>query len=261
MATELIDHLLSFFLTEEPYNSIEDDYNEDIKMKMPTCDGECISLCRLVNVMKEYRVSNDIPDDVNCSQITSDYLHLLNCHNSSDEEFEFIYNKFGFCQIQKCQMFRRNNRDRMKERTFTDHQKVIAQQILDKIHCFYCHCYDVGNKINTKQTEKINQLLNMDHDDDILSVGPKIKEIANSIRNLWINKNKQIKTRYQRFMQFKTQNIDDENKENKENQQIEPKMYSYGYGFNYDAYHPIHSSLKDELLNNKIFPIICDQFM
>ena len=93
----------------------------------------CLSLKRLVKLLTFYQSNKDNPDhiqiyfDKNKNIIVSDYHHLIDAHLNednidkaiSDKTFEEIYNVFinesgnGLkCDINKCKIYRRNNRDR-----------------------------------------------------------------------------------------------------------------------------------------------------
>eukprot|EP01084_Bolivina_argentea_P051896 95395_1 len=64
--------------------------------------SNCRSLSRLSNVMN---LSNR-NENINLTQILDDYFHLVYKHDN-DEEFEFIYNTMGHCDLNQCISFKR----------------------------------------------------------------------------------------------------------------------------------------------------------
>eukprot|EP01084_Bolivina_argentea_P309961 536206_1 len=155
--------------------------NESIKQhsknnyRNQCCLGDvtkCRSLFRLIETMDKYKhnmddsKSNDeCIDEIEIHVIINDFLHLMSTHNQNDEQFEKIANIFGNCNISKCKIFRRNHRERTK---FNDSSIlhdlydtvntncIHKYQILDKIHCFYQHCYDIGNRLLMREKLIIN---------------------------------------------------------------------------------------------------------
>ena len=70
-----------------------------------------------------------------------------------DHEFEQIFNSFQqSCPLTKCMIFRRNNRRRENDKNNINYK----QQILDKIHCYFKHSYDIGHHIGNKESQIIN---------------------------------------------------------------------------------------------------------
>eukprot|EP01084_Bolivina_argentea_P021659 40243_1 len=67
----------------------------------------CHHLKRLLIAMNIYKIC----DYEKTSQILDDYLHLIHSH-IEDKDFEYVVNKFGYCEIDTCKMFIRNHRDR-----------------------------------------------------------------------------------------------------------------------------------------------------
>eukprot|EP01084_Bolivina_argentea_P276279 471396_1 len=116
----------------------------------------CGHLKRLGNVMTQHIEMNKI----DMSSLLDNFIHLINYHCDNDDAFEYIYNTMGVCDISKCKSFRRNYRDRKKCRNNsyrnelyssnnnTSHIDIIRQQIFDKIHCYFCHCFDIGNRLS-----------------------------------------------------------------------------------------------------------------
>eukprot|EP01084_Bolivina_argentea_P160094 278808_1 len=154
-------------------NVIEPQNKEECKASTSpeiNCDLlECSQLTRSQNWMKAYETGIYNIDTINISQILNDFIHLLSKHNQNENEFKMIYNKFGFCNIENCKLFKRNNRDRNKNENglygINDKNKkqIIIEQILDKIHCFYMHCFDIGYKLTNSEKDIINEIINDDY--------------------------------------------------------------------------------------------------
>eukprot|EP01083_Nonionella_stella_P295912 1005487_1 len=105
-------------------------------------------------------------------KLFNDYDHLLANHNHIDE-FEAIYNNFKLrtnnntcCNLSNCPIFSRNRRDRSDEKMSNhvydvdinnddEYGENVHQQILDPIHCYYFHSFDIGYKITGSERDNI----------------------------------------------------------------------------------------------------------
>eukprot|EP01083_Nonionella_stella_P201045 735708_1 len=117
----------------------------------------CQHLHRLTNVMQQYRrnkYSSHFIDHIN--QYLEDFLHLIHYH-PTNTEFEAIYAKFGGkCNLRKCRSFKRHNSNRQKLHHM--HSFDVHTQILDKIHCYYTHSFDIGMRLSHKERYCFNQV-------------------------------------------------------------------------------------------------------
>eukprot|EP01084_Bolivina_argentea_P019058 35456_1 len=111
-----------------------------------------LHLLRLIKYIRidvdtgDYKIDDD---DMNICQLLDDYLYLQQYHNT-DNEFEYIYYQLGgFCDIQTCDVFKRNHNN---SNTFTGYD-TSRYQILDKIHCFYCHTFDIGLRLTQQERD------------------------------------------------------------------------------------------------------------
>eukprot|EP01084_Bolivina_argentea_P086845 156932_1 len=262
-----------YFMSE--LATAEDDIVHKADLNENNCSSlsECEQLTNLRNLMRESHVTNDllISESINLEEVLSNFLHLLK-HHTNDEEFECISTSFGICDIEKCKMFKRNFRERNPNVDAVDikndERKIISQQILDKIHCFYCHCFDVGNKINSSQKYKLSRPKTQNDESSnldqkiIFHDKLKIKHVRNIIDNVSINKNGKKISRHNRFNMYQPTEPS--------NQQT---CYSFGC-FGHVRYYEItdedelkdpdtdpplisevYSSLKEELLNSKYINI------
>eukprot|EP01084_Bolivina_argentea_P309654 535677_1 len=97
---------------------------------------------RTIDVLKSYQkhineenIHMEL-DNTQLLHIFDDFVQLLNSHNMA---LHTISNKVGLCDINKCISFRRH----IQARNTND----LRQNILDKLHCFYCHSFDTGYKL------------------------------------------------------------------------------------------------------------------
>eukprot|EP01084_Bolivina_argentea_P134891 237796_1 len=142
---------------------------------------ECKCVQNIKYAMKQYDLyieqqqTDQKPDRIdtlfttdNASQILNDFNHLLSKHSN---DFENIYNDMcqEACEVSKCLLFRRNSRDRsyldvtlyFYEQTRNDiHYNIVLQQMLDRIHSYLFHTFDIRYKRTQKELDNISK---MDH--------------------------------------------------------------------------------------------------
>eukprot|EP01084_Bolivina_argentea_P290907 499836_1 len=82
-----------------------------------------------------------------------DEFHELLLHKNQRQEFKILSRKTGSCDVLNCNIFTHYSRDRHinycenDTQFVTNHPKYVARcEILDKIHCFCFHSYDIGNR-------------------------------------------------------------------------------------------------------------------
>eukprot|EP01084_Bolivina_argentea_P194373 333496_1 len=195
--------------------------------------------------------------------VLNDFLYLLNYHNNTDD-FEIIHNELNSCcNVFCCEQFQRNYRVRnYEEKSVGNIKDVVKQQIIDKIHCYYLHSFDIGFKMTPKQR--------------LCFISNQKEHHATTNENAFINTEyKQIK----RILSEKHQQHSNlpgllHRKGNKFSVKSF-EMYSFGQCFTYSGV-PIfgkkcqcgnsvtvirkYSSLKDELLSNSIYGLNIAQF-
>eukprot|EP01084_Bolivina_argentea_P159409 277624_1 len=115
--------------------------------------------CSHLNGLREILCAYDKNDTLSLEKmdiniLINDFLHILADHKT-DDEFEYIYTALGgSCDVTKCNMLKRNvNRANVSCNDNSTHTLMRAShcQILDKIHTFYRHCYDLGCKLSSYQ--------------------------------------------------------------------------------------------------------------
>eukprot|EP01084_Bolivina_argentea_P311094 538455_1 len=217
-------------------------------------------------------------DELDVVAALDDFLYLLNKCNDNDEYFEYIYNYVGQCSMKQCKSFHRNYRNRTNdkiENKCNSNIDIVNTQILDKIHCFLLHSYDIGNKIKIEEQSMIQSIVN-----NVSLNGRQciINETAINTRNFLKNKRKQtyrdsnlqilIEQNNTKYNQFGLKNTEYCNK----NHDSEYPTYSFGHLFKYnykgenivdDEYISASSkyvNLKTELTTNRIATISMEQF-
>eukprot|EP01083_Nonionella_stella_P134713 409815_1 len=238
-------------------NYIKDTGNDEkydhMNTKYPHCNGaisECNALDELSLVMSDYLNMSDTCTDldkIDIDLVLNNFLHLLYQHDE-DDDFESIYNKISSpdnkCDLLHCHVFARNNRNRNMNKSLSelsetfgtmDSMQMVRRQILDKIHCHYAHCYDIGYRLTTKEKAEHHQT------EDVLA----------------LLSNKQQKQNKNRKSKFMTTIGDDETFEK------QTKMYDFGFPFHYTLDNRLrnkYNSLKEELTSNETAIISLAQF-
>eukprot|EP01084_Bolivina_argentea_P234004 393988_1 len=113
---------------------------------------ECQYFVTMKDILDSY--TNDNHTD-NLTQLLDCFNHILTYHTNNDD-FAYIYQRLGECDIQKCETVKRHYRNRIhkNESTIDDEKSVNAfsditvyDAIIDKIHCHFIHCYDMGYRL------------------------------------------------------------------------------------------------------------------
>eukprot|EP01084_Bolivina_argentea_P299125 515596_1 len=266
------------------------------QVKYEDCDiKKCKHLHEMRMIMNQYiQVNNEIQHQniLDISQKALEhYLHLMEKHDK-DEHFEYIVNQFEKCDIMQCKLFRRNYRDRNARNKYhlpcvvgTDNldfedriHYVVYSQILDKIHCNFAHCYDIGNRLYIKERE---QLQNQDHKNDMNNLCD-MRKILSPRHNIYQQITDCKVTRNLKYNQLFTADCNENKEEEKLQSNDKPKdfkMYNLGqefmYGYNMeisDGRVYLHKSLMDRMIflsrkynnclkSNKIAIISLEQYM
>eukprot|EP01083_Nonionella_stella_P203162 741552_1 len=102
------------------------------------------------------------------SNFLNDYGHVLHQHlhtgsvKQNNAQFEEIYDYISKqiqCDITTCPQFVRNNRNRQKTQNDsfgsqnTDIKTIFYLDLLDTIHCYLLHAFDVGFRIKTNELQ------------------------------------------------------------------------------------------------------------
>eukprot|EP01084_Bolivina_argentea_P031877 58981_1 len=245
------------------------------------CIGNIVKCCNLNRLILDMSKSDGNASERNSTRVVNDYLHLMNSHNN-DMDFAYIVDKIGVCDILKCQRFQRNTRDRTKINCNSNYKQAneseisdaVHEEIVDKVHCYFAHSYDIGNRLSVVEKQIVNNHdglsvaeRNCNDCNDYL-VNQLILEMHKILRRKRDNINQQ--RFYQRMKQKFTQITAENDTDEKDDEDTKEDMYSYGYNFHYgykseqhfpDSIH-IHEkydSLKKEITSNEIFvtPMKC----
>eukprot|EP01084_Bolivina_argentea_P216385 367625_1 len=144
-------------------------YSDQNEQSNGGCGGDvgsmkqCDHLLFIINTLKKY---NSFQHDTELDIISAlnSFHHLLNAHDGN-QQFEEIYHilneEFGNCDVLKCHQFRRIRRERNKENCENDMlSKEISfiDDIIDKMHCYYQHSYDMGFRLTPNERKKIGKI-------------------------------------------------------------------------------------------------------
>eukprot|EP01084_Bolivina_argentea_P187522 322990_1 len=129
---------------------------------------ECVILKDFIRFMNQYyedsTETTKNTDKVKLLKITNHYLHLVHKH---DEQFKIVFDRLTYCEISNCMIFTRNNRNRIPIKININERICdFRYDILDKMHCYFSHCYDVGNRLSIQDKRKIKYLMNEQKNDD-----------------------------------------------------------------------------------------------
>lgn len=167
--------------------------NKNGKIKCTSADDcECVDrICKALMFYEHTAYSNDSDElllrffeDESCGyhDLLNDYGHIIHHHldgnrNQSNKQYQQIYHKITnliTCDIEKCDKYARNSRDRQKKKllfntscsslssidSFSSQTQRTSSQditiwyyydIMDSIHCNLLHSYDIGFRINYNQ--------------------------------------------------------------------------------------------------------------
>eukprot|EP01084_Bolivina_argentea_P174910 302942_1 len=246
---------------------------------------KCHRVCRLISQLQQYS-HGCIDININID----DFLHSIDTHNDI-EQFEYIYNSLGFCDGRHCDILtRRNTSDYMSHSSNSNAKKNARFAIICKIHCYYQHCFDVGNKLSIREIRHMQHFCNED-DYECKSFNKYLINTQISMMNkILLSKKEQYKNvnniLHQRLMQRYHQMIPDSKSLDESLDDDSNNMYSFGFQFNYGCefesddfenpwdrtktlYFPdpkiVHvsakyRSLKEESLSNNISVMLLQQF-
>eukprot|EP01084_Bolivina_argentea_P123903 219562_1 len=208
--------------------------------------ASCQCLHSLIEIMNGYKqcingkYKQIFDDNMNVNNVLNSFLHLMQMHSHTDEEFEMISNLFGKCNINNCNIFKRRGNPKLQN---DNPQHACRYQILDKIHCFYIHSFDIGYKLTRKEKQYIlNQRSEQKQNDFTFdSTSNHIyKIIANKLK---LNKNVKDVALANRANKFKTNTIES---------RYQPSVYDFGYRFFYWNYYKNKFEINDEVIYQNI---------
>eukprot|EP01084_Bolivina_argentea_P189771 326284_1 len=227
---------------------------------------KCLCFQRLKYVMTQYNDKRSINLYIaDISRIIDDFIHLMHEHNDAIS-FEEIYNAFDFCDLQTCSIYKDRNKQFEEQNISKLKQSVIDlknYQILNKIHCYFQHSYDIEHRMTTADILLFNNIINTADNNSHLENKPLsiLNNILSNSRNKYDKKhlNNRLNKKY----------ISLSKQEHKENK------YHFGFHFIYAhddinndncEHHMVHlvyqkhNTLKEELVSNDISTLSIHQF-
>eukprot|EP01084_Bolivina_argentea_P288365 494918_1 len=189
---------------------------------------DCICVKDFVRLMSDYEQIMDIN---NLIHLVDCYVHIIHKHDN-DLHFAHIVSQLGQCpKLYECNMLKRNLRDRsMMKNTDNDFVEkdlndIVRLELLDKMHCYFLHCYDLGNRLTIEEREQLYSTVDEYNYDGL--VNNKLIQIHNIVKR---KKQKfQLRTNYTRsnvkFNQLCNLELDEIKNED--------KIYSVGFVFKY----------------------------
>eukprot|EP01084_Bolivina_argentea_P167888 291251_1 len=176
-------------------------------------------------------------DDV---KLMNDFNHLLfnHCHQFEDI-YNILCNDQQPCDLLKCPIVRRNNRNRLIETQplyFGGH--IVRQQLIDRIHSYYFHSYDIGYKFKQNQLviHEDSEDCKVQHDDDLDRTVLSMKEFISSKHKSYshITELRRLSNVTNKFsMKMYEQKYESE--------------YSYGYRYFYWEHYKNNFATKDDI--------------
>eukprot|EP01084_Bolivina_argentea_P262995 444985_1 len=242
----------------------------------------CEPMNRFLQSMQYYQKHNDqmlLESSFfeNIETLLNDYIHLLHRHND-DDHFSTIFNSLGDCNIDNCMMFKRNYRNRNDEQQANLRinnsivtQDIVYCQILDKMHCCFYHCYDIGNRLTSNDIKMINnEKIKSAGKNELMSIsqinllGEKHKKCCTKYNEI----NPVLNTKYNQLLL-----VENEKKEDTDTDVLFGFGYEFSYADNIDFHNgcvsrddpkeivPKYCHLKQEITENDIALITMVQFL
>eukprot|EP01084_Bolivina_argentea_P029984 55630_1 len=173
----------------------------------------------------------------NMLQLLNDFT-FLSTKFDSNKEFEIIANELGQCNTTNCGILRRHFRSR------NNGTIEFVTDITDKIHCYYQHSFDNGNRLTPLNAQKLSEMKNDEKYDDV-TMNINIKQLnvllssQKTKHSKSSNMNQRFKSKYNDFYQKSIQSTE--------------TVFSYGAYFAY--------VVMDELASNSSRDVVSEEFL
>eukprot|EP01084_Bolivina_argentea_P112735 201033_1 len=261
LPTNSIYDILQIPLLQTQLNCVEKTSSKS--SRSTSCISGEVSNCpqahQLAQAIQQYNIfvntnnNNYNIEKINILNVLNNFLHMLQFHDN-DQQFEAIKNIFNVsCVIQKCRIFKNIH----PQNHYNRHRHAYLYQILNKIHCYYEHSHDIGNRLTIR--EKISIIDTID-DSVYIREDEKCDVVNNQIKKL----NDILSTKQQQNI-FTTTRAKKYNDFLAQKSTKSDKMYCLGvefvYGYdneiivnpdNYIRVYKKYNDLKRELLKNAI---------
>eukprot|EP01084_Bolivina_argentea_P304299 525476_1 len=88
--------------------------------------------------------------------VLDDYIEILERHNNQNDLegiFQLLITQYDLkeCNIMNCKLAWRYNRNRENDQIEKDHEYTFYRDVIDQIHCYLYHLYDMAFRIKRKQ--------------------------------------------------------------------------------------------------------------
>eukprot|EP01084_Bolivina_argentea_P250695 420155_1 len=172
---------------EKKQNKI--DHDESHKSSVSNC--AYVGRLKVVLILYQKYIEMNLSEDsllqqTNIAHVLDDFLHTIKRHDN-DCEFEMLFNALPPCNIVKCASFSRNTRDRQNTLCNDTSDAEITSlwfwQILDKIHVYFLHSYDMGHRLTVDEQNSIQHKLSKD--DRNIFDNQKVQQLQKMLCNKW----------------------------------------------------------------------------
>eukprot|EP01084_Bolivina_argentea_P283857 486276_1 len=190
-----------------------------IRRQVQTCHSDIKNCIQMNSIFRLNKIQS--PYNTTMAKLLLDnFLHFLDKHNNQTD-FDFVLQSLGMCDITKCSIFRQHYRNRNLSQSKTKNANISTiQALINKIHCFFCHSYDIGHRILLKELiedEKKNV--------DTMITKSKVCNFLSSKHKLY--RHHQQRTMTSKFNPFATKNS---------NHSSNKRYYSFGVEFQYGSH-------------------------
>eukprot|EP01084_Bolivina_argentea_P301913 521006_1 len=184
---------------------------------------------------------NIYPVHYSDKDLINDFNHFLFEHQ---HELEGVYQSLidqdhVLCHVANCDIMARNHRDRSicnnREQVRTmyyseDIEYICTQQLLDKIHCYFYHTFDIGLKLSNTNLLTIDTELKQSDNENV-------NNIVTKCTNLILQKSQKYAKYHRTMHKYMTMSND-------------TSIYSFGFRFYYWSYFKENRSTSDRGLGS-----------
>eukprot|EP01084_Bolivina_argentea_P191619 329153_1 len=200
----------------------------------------CLNLKELLNNINKYNRNQLEIHQTNNLRDINNYHHCIQYHSGHDD-LENILKKLDYCDIKLCTKLNNNN-------------------IMDMMHSYFQHSFDIGNRISSLDRQAINSA---DSTNESIKTAKKLMNMKTRVHN--------VAKLSERFAKYNQLHNDNDKKEETKEQSANSNKYKFGnhFFYGYDGEIEQHDSinvilkydgLKEELLNNKTAIISLDNY-
>eukprot|EP01083_Nonionella_stella_P050586 134521_1 len=126
----------------------------------PSRDCKCLQKLKTAMICARNSI-----DSIDIQDVLNNFIHLITEHDDA-QSFESIYYRFGgYCDLENCDTFKRHhqkhyNISRTSESDTDEHVAIAFAQILDTMHCYIHHSYDIGYRLTCHQRQSLKKNMN-----------------------------------------------------------------------------------------------------